>query len=393
MSKKLSFLIALVLLLGIAGDVSADVSWVGDGNDPNWNTGTNWSNNAVPTANDVIFIHASADVLIQNGVAAVGQKVLLGQAGADTASLTMTGGSLSLQNPYGWAYLGIGQFNTGESILNLHGGSITILGENNASVVCGYKSKGIINMTGGTLDCGPILKVGVFYQNPTCPDSNGLINLDGGTITADELVMTGSGRINIKAGTLIVDGNCMDVIAGYAGEPNNWITAYDGNDGGGKLVVDYDIRNLGKTTITAISGDSYLPKLTINVEPNELNNLGVDSIVPKINEPIYYWKNKLINIGAGPSTKCPYVYRFDHWQGNVDPNSDSNSPSVMVFMDADKTVTAVFFKDERRCGDECHPILEGDLNRDCYINLEDWALYAGKWLDCTHPVCDPCESL
>jgi hypothetical protein len=57
-------------------------------------------------------------------------------------------------------------------------------------------------------------------------------------------------------------------------------------------------------------------------------------------------------------------------------------------MNGDRTVTAHYVADERRCGDECHPIQQGDLNEDCYINWDDFAIYAAKWLDCTHPDCD-----
>lgn len=40
------------------------------------------------------------------------------------------------------------------------------------------------------------------------------------------------------------------------------------------------------------------------------------------------------------------------------------------------------------CGDENHPILEGDINRDCRINIDDLALLAVNWLVCTAPECD-----
>ncbi len=82
---------------------------------------------------------------------------------------------------------------------------------------------------------------------------------------------------------------------------------------------------------------------------------------------------------------CAAVYHFDHWEGDV---IEPNSPLTTVIMDADKTVTAVFVAAEPRCGDECHPILEGDLNRDCYVNFADFVLYAAKWMACTHPDCD-----
>lgn len=121
--------------------------------------------------------------------------------------------------------------------------------------------------------------------------------------------------------------------------------------------------------------------LTINVEPNDA---GIDTISPTIGEyPTYV--NWGVELQAEPYTSCPRTYNFDHWEGDV---ASPNSPSTYVIMDTDKTVTAVFVPVEPVCGDECHPILQGDLNKDCYINFEDFALYCEMWLACTHPDCD-----
>jgi len=39
------------------------------------------------------------------------------------------------------------------------------------------------------------------------------------------------------------------------------------------------------------------------------------------------------------------------------------------------------------CGDGLHPYPLGDINKDCVVNLEDWAIIAENWLACTHD-CD-----
>lgn len=127
----------------------------------------------------------------------------------------------------------------------------------------------------------------------------------------------------------------------------------------------------------ALTSDNTVT-LTMQSEPNDMVNL-----TPSLGQHSYYY-GKRIFVSAGRSPKCPDVYDFDHWIGMADPNSSSG----FLIMDSNKIITAVYTPDERVCGDECHPIQQGDLNEDCYINLDDFALYAAKWLSCTHPDCD-----
>jgi hypothetical protein len=311
----------------------------------------------------------------------IGKPLYVGQDGG-TGSLNMSGGTINIGNEL----LGnIGNINfvigrkLGTGTASISGGLINVttgslyLGCTNVAM----PGVGTLKMTGGKISISNDLMIGL-------EGSTGHLQLDGGEIWACGLIMDSNGTIDVNAGTLVIDGNCVEEIAGYIQEPNNWITAAGGN---GRLVIDYDIRNSDKTTIIALSNDANLPQLTIIVEPNEPNDIGVDSIVPPINEPIYYWQNQLIRIGTGPSRKCPYVYRFDHWEGDV---AEPNSPSTTVLMDTDKTIKAVFYRDNNReCGDECHPILQSDLNRDCYVDFEDFMMFTDKWMVCTDPNCDP----
>jgi hypothetical protein len=324
----------------------------------------------------------TGSLTIQGGNIEVGGGFQIGNNGG-AGDLNVSGGTINIGSDLvGSKNFVIGR-KGGTGTVNISGGTINVTNNlfvgKTGSLITGT---GTLMMTGGKITAAKNLNIG-------SNGSTGHLQFDGGTIWAYELEMgtAGSsdpcGTMDIKAGTLIIDGDCIEKLAGYIEEPNGWITADGGN---GKLVIDYDIRNSGKTTITAISSDSNLPQLTINVEPNEPNDIGIDSIIPPINEPIYYWQNQLISIGTGPSRKCPYVYRFDHWEGDV---IDPCSPSTKVLMDSDKTIKVVFIKDnERECGDECHPILQGDLNADCYIDFEDFAIYVEMWLSCTHPDCD-----
>lgn len=118
--------------------------------------------------------------------------------------------------------------------------------------------------------------------------------------------------------------------------------------------------------------------LTIDVDPNDV---GIDTITPSVGAHDYAGR---VNINAQQFAKCPDVYQFDHWEGDV---NDPNSANTTVFMDTDKTVTAVFV-DGRKCGDECHPYPIGDLDKDCVVTFGDFALFASHWLECTKPECD-----
>ena len=120
--------------------------------------------------------------------------------------------------------------------------------------------------------------------------------------------------------------------------------------------------------------------LTVEVEPNDV---GINTVTPGVGQHLRY-QDEPVHLQAINFIGCPYVYQFVHWEGDV---IDANSADTLVIMNEDKTVTAVFI-DTRECGDECHPILQGDLNGDCHINLEDFAIYCAQWLACTAPECD-----
>ncbi len=121
--------------------------------------------------------------------------------------------------------------------------------------------------------------------------------------------------------------------------------------------------------------------LTVRAEPNDI---GINTIAPSVGQHIYY-QGTLINMSAKRFIKCPYVYKFDRWEGNV---AVPSSPLTTIYMDANQTVTAVFV-DDAKCGDKCHPnFLTGDLNHDCIVDFADFAIFASRWLECTKPECD-----
>ncbi|MHC4207358.1 MAG: hypothetical protein ACYSTT_22105 [Planctomycetota bacterium] len=121
--------------------------------------------------------------------------------------------------------------------------------------------------------------------------------------------------------------------------------------------------------------------LTIAAEPDDI---GVNTTDPPVGG-YQTCPGLTIPLSASRFPHCPDVYKFHHWIGDV---NDPCSADTFIITDANETVTAVFVPDKRECGDECHPILQGDLNEDCYTNFDDFSIYADTWLACTHPDCD-----
>ena len=120
--------------------------------------------------------------------------------------------------------------------------------------------------------------------------------------------------------------------------------------------------------------------LTINTIPADM-----DTVTPSAGTYLYT-QGDVVDLSAARYVNCLDVYVFDHWSGDV---ADPNSANTTVLMDADKTVTAVF-EDDRRCGDECHPVPPYDLSdpKDCKVDLDDLAILIADWLLCTAPGCE-----
>lgn len=136
---------------------------------------------------------------------------------------------------------------------------------------------------------------------------------------------------------------------------------------------------------------SYLPYLT---EPHPDTPLmeytltilsipsNVNTVTPVIGEHMI---GGLVRLNADKFIDCPNIYLFDHWEGDVD---NPNDPNTSVFMDSEKTITAVFIA-TRECGDKCHSDNQlGDFNHDCIIDIADFAQFALNWMNCTKPECD-----
>ena len=161
--------------------------------------------------------------------------------------LTMTGGNLELTDFVWW-----GDYDNIEAFWYHSGGTVTVASEFELGWGPGTGGAGTLDMTGGTIIAGRLVV-------PTSSGAYGEFYLRGGTFEVREsggLRMNNNGLIDVGGGTLIIEGDATAQINDLieAGQ----ITFYDG---GGLVVLDYDDRNPGKTTLSARwTGKAYNPQ-------------------------------------------------------------------------------------------------------------------------------------
>ena len=266
MFRKLICLVSFVLVLSLMVDVQAAVvNWTGAGANDLWSTPENWSSGALPTAGDKARIQAVPGARIVNeGAVALDSWVGAGQSG----DLTVDGGTLTTSS-----FIVVARQASGEGILNMVSGTITAGG----NLYVGHTGVGTLNMTGGNITAPTI----VLPHNGT-----GHVNLDGGILGAGTLNMqqvAGTeivGTMDVRAGTLILNGNDLAVVQGYI--DNGWITAYEGQ---GTLNLEYD-DVADQTTLTALHNLNPFPADRGSVAPGavELSWTLPDPCVP--GEPV-----------------------------------------------------------------------------------------------------------
>ena len=228
-----------------------------------------------------------------------------------------------------------------------------------------------------------------FYGECNVPESNDFMKIAAGRSYSLAVKKDGSliawGR-NHNGQCDVPEGNdFVDVAAGWyhslAIKDDGSVVAWGRNNNGQCNVPD------GNDFVAIAAGSEHSMALTsdaVNILTMSTIPAGLDCIIPGQGEHGYYLGQGVF-INAPRCPNCPDVYKFDHWTGDI---TEPNLTFGHLIMDKDRTITAVYVADERLCGDECHPILQGDVNEDCYINFVDFALYAQRWMSCTHPDCD-----
>lgn len=214
------------------------------------------------------------------------------------------------------------------------------------------------------------------------PHESSYVLITGGFIERD--INLYNGTVEILGSDFAIDGvpfgyGELTSLSGgsYLDEPYQVLTGTLVN--GDTINNAFYIGSNGRIILAPPQPDNFT--LTMAVEPKDV---GINTIVPIVGENVYA-PNQPIDISANKYINCPDVYHFEHWVGDV---GDTNSANTTVFMDSDKTVTAVFTA-ARVCGDECHDDnIFGDYNHDCIINIVDFAQFALNWMNCTKPECD-----
>ncbi len=154
---------------------------------------------------------------------------------AGEATLTITGGTLDVGS---WIWWGDGPDCHGTCTMT--GGIVTTGSEFELGWGGG---EGTWIMTGGTINAKELVV-------PTGTGRAGQLYLHGGiaNIGSDGLSMSATGLIDITEGTLTLEGDLRADVEAFIG--NDLITAYAG---AGQFDIDYDQRNPGLTTVTAIA--------------------------------------------------------------------------------------------------------------------------------------------
>jgi hypothetical protein len=244
MCKKVVYLVCFVMVLSSVG-FAADVHWTNAGGDKLWSNKANWEFNKVPTVSDNVFIDvppakAPNGPIIQDGMELKINGLSCEVAGEPT--MTMTGGTLEISDYIWW-----GDGRNCHGTFYMSGGTITVSNEFELGWDGGT---GTWIMTGGTISCGELII-------PTDSGAAGELFLHGGIINvgSDGLEVQPVGMIDVGDGTLIFEGDLTAQINSLidAGQ----ITFYGGS---GLVVLDYNDRNPGKTTLSARwTGKAYNP--------------------------------------------------------------------------------------------------------------------------------------
>ena len=219
----------LLLVLGITGIASAITNnWVTGGTD-DWNTASNWSMGTVPY-NGALNATGYADPLNEeakiNGATGTGPvigvddvvsayRVFVGSTGY--GELTIDGGTL-LTNGYMTSAYVVG---TTSAVVNMISGNVQIgfTGGSNGHWYLGRYGSTTLNMSGGIFDIQNDLNMGQYASG------EGIVNLSGGTLIASTLKHTGTAKMTISgSGKLLLRGDDTAVIA-------QWIADGHLNDG------------------------------------------------------------------------------------------------------------------------------------------------------------------
>ena len=383
MSKKILTLVVCVLVLGLAGSASAltDYVWIGpDGGD--WNTATNWNGGVVPSG---------APAAQERGIFNVAGGPLIDSTDAVTSWITeMLAGDIVFD---GGTWTGV-QFEVGvatgtPATVTMNDGAMNA---GNLFVGLAGAGYGTVDVYDGQINCSAWL--GIAWQGT----ESGYLNLYGGTVTAALFDIAGAGarnnftynpakaKVDIHNGVLHVSGD-------VTGNINQWIA--NGNivafGDTGTVQVDFDQTLAGYTTVTAIQTVVNLPTR---------NPIPIDEAVGVQVNTILSWSP-----GDGLSVAYYQVYLATEYDdvNNVNPSDTTGvyrgTASAERPVYASETLiedTTYYWRVDNILLDdvivrgniwsfrtavfECAGQLVPDINHDCVVNANDFAILVSNWL-------------
>jgi phosphodiesterase/alkaline phosphatase D-like protein len=275
MRKKPCLWISLILTCALVGNVwAASNTWSGGGGaDKSWANPANWGLAACPTLSDDAKITAvsgetDGPLVSTNNPVPTAATVRVGGGTGGTTFGTLritTGGTLNIGTS---AYIGWDSSSVRSGELYMDGGNlklgVTTPGSGNLYIAHSYTgTQGILKIYAGDIN------VPGSFIIANSSGTTGTVYLNGGTINAHIFTMgPGTPKMDITAGTLIIDGNVVPTIRALADA--NTISAYNG---AGTIVAEYDTVLPGKTTVVATLGNPeasnpYPADLAVNVALN-----------------------------------------------------------------------------------------------------------------------------
>ncbi len=223
MCKKVLVCFLLLVMTSIS---AADIYWW-TGDSGRWDVAGSWVemdsgnyNTKVPDAADEARIDSSYNpvVLIDSAITAEVQGLTVGFDYNGGATLTVTGGSLTVHEGRDdfWGFtVGLGK----PGVVNISGGEVLCHWSN---MFVGTWATGELNMAGGLLNINVQLNV----SNNDMGGAAGVVHLDGGAIWAGGLDIGDNGVIDITDGILQIWGDHIALIDSYIA--SNKITAFGG---------------------------------------------------------------------------------------------------------------------------------------------------------------------
>jgi hypothetical protein len=222
---------------------AANVYWDNGCSDNKWSTAENWDGNSLPTSVDQVQINLPNSVCVLDTNETGGQAITVGYTTYPCYMEINSGAVLNFSQTWG---LNIGWTSAATGYVTMNGGQI-----GNSSVKptikIGNAGKGSLTLNGGTI-IGGALQV-PSGSNTYIATHKGNLTVNGGTIYANSIWMNSKGLIDVREGSIVLDGNNVSTINDYI--DNGWIIGYTDF---GSVEVDYNSTS-NKTVIRATLED------------------------------------------------------------------------------------------------------------------------------------------